>query len=151
MKPARVLVALLGLVAALAVAPAAAQAYKWKDASGKVHFSDEPPPDRKADRISIKPQMPEDPAAAARSRDWRTQLEESGVRRQEQQNREAAEKRNKQVADNRCINAQRHLDSMKRSRAVFRMNKEGQREYLEEQERAAAQKAAEERVERDCR
>lgn len=148
MKP---LAALVGLVVACAVAPAAAQTYKWKDASGKVHFSDEPPPDRKADRISIKPQMPEDPAAVARSRDWRSQLEESGVRRQQQQNREAAEKRDKQLAENRCINAQRHLDSMKRSGAVFRMNKEGQREYLGDQERAGAQKAAEERVERECR
>ncbi len=149
MKP---LAALVGLVVACcAVAPAAAQAYKWKDASGKVHFSDEPPPDRKADKVTIKPQMPEDPAAAARSRDWRTQLEESGVRRQEQQNREMAEQRNKQAADTRCINVQRHLDSMKRSRAVFRMNKDGQREYLEDQERAAAQKAAEERVARECR
>jgi len=145
------LAALVGLVVACAVAPATAQAYKWKDASGKVHFSDEPPPDRKADKLTIKPQMPEDPAAAARSRDWRTQLQESGVRRQEQQDREMVEQRNKQVAENRCLSAQRHLDGIKRSRGVFRVNKEGQREYLEDQERAAAQKAAEERVERECR
>lgn len=145
------LAALVGLVVACTVAPAAAQAYKWKDANGKVHFSDEPPPDRKADKVTIKPQMPEDPAAAARSRDWRTQLEESGVRRQQQQNREMAEQRNKQVAESRCISAQRNLDGIKRSGAVYRMNKEGQREYLEDKERAAAQKAAEERVERECR
>lgn len=149
MKP---LAALVGLVVACCiVAPAAAQAYKWKDASGKVHFSDEPPPDRKADRISIKPQMPEDPAAAARSRDWRTQLEESGVRRQEQQDREATERRNRQVAEDRCRAARGALDGLQRQGRVWRTGADGQREYLDDKDRPAAIQRAQERVDRECR
>lgn len=39
---------LTGLVLLLAAAGASAQMYKWKDAKGVVHFSDQPPPDRAA-------------------------------------------------------------------------------------------------------
>jgi glutaredoxin len=34
--------------------PAAAGVYKWTDADGRVHYSDSPPPDRKAAQVNIK-------------------------------------------------------------------------------------------------
>ena len=41
------------LLAACAL-PAAAGVYKWTDTEGRVHYSDSPPPDRKADQVKIK-------------------------------------------------------------------------------------------------
>lgn len=148
-----VIAALAGSLAAslLVAGPAAAQAYKWTDAQGKVHFSDTPPPDRKASQVSIKPQMPEDPNAVARQRDWKAQLEESGTRRQETRNQLAADETNRKAAESRCLAAQRNLDMLKRDRPIFRTGKDGEREYLEDKDRAALLQRAQERVGSDCR
>lgn len=157
MKPAaraRTTNALAGALATaclLAAGGAAAQAYKWTDAQGKVHFSDTPPPDRKAATVSIKPQMPADPAAVARQRDWKAQLEESGTRRLEAQNQQAAEERNRKNAESRCLAARRNVDTYQREGLVYRTGKDGQREYLEDKERATLLARAQERVESDCR
>ncbi|MDK9723890.1 MAG: DUF4124 domain-containing protein [Sterolibacteriaceae bacterium MAG5] len=132
-------------------AGAAAQAYKWTDAQGKVHFSDSPPPDRKADKLSIKPAVPENPEAVARSRDWKSQLEESRVRQHQEQKREAAEQNKRQAAENRCQSARRSLDTLKRERPVYRFNKDGQKEYLEDKDRAAEVQRAQDRVDANCR
>lgn len=144
----RIVVALCLLTLA---AGASAQAYKWTDAQGKVHFSDTPPPDRKADKLSIKPAVPENPEAVARSRDWKTQLEESRVRQHQEQKREAAEQSKRQAAESRCQSARRDLDTYKRERPVFRYNKEGQKEYLEDKDRPAAMQRAQDRVDAYCR
>jgi len=146
--------ALAGILAAgsLVVAgDAAAQAYKWVDAQGKTHFSDSPPPDRKATRISIKPQVAEDPAAVAQQRDWKTQLQESGTRQQEERNKLAADEHRRKTAESRCLSARGNLDLLKRDRPIFRTGKDGQREYLEDQDRAALLQRAQERVDSDCR
>ena len=151
MKQRALAAAFAGVLAALAVAPAAAQAYKWTDAQGKVHFSDAPPPDREAKKISIKPQVPEDPAAASRNRDWRTQLEESGVRRQQEQNRQVAEQSKKFAAKGRCQRARSNLDLLNREGRIYRTGWDGQREYLDDKDRPAAIQHAQERVDRECR
>ena len=53
---------ILMLVAALAVAPAVADLYKWTDADGNVHYSDQPPPGnaKKTERkkLTDKPSAP---------------------------------------------------------------------------------------------
>ena len=35
-------------------APAGAQVYKWKDADGKTHFGDRPPPEAKTEEIKVR-------------------------------------------------------------------------------------------------
>lgn len=42
----------------LAAAPAAAELYKWTDAEGKVHFSDQPPPPEIKAPVTVKPRRP---------------------------------------------------------------------------------------------
>jgi hypothetical protein len=146
--------ALAGTLAAgllLAAGGAAAQAYKWVDAQGKTHFSDTPPPDRKAARVSIKTQIAEDPAAAAQQRDWKTQLQESGTRQQNERNKLAAAEHRRRTAESRCLAARSNLDLLARERPIFRLDKDGQREYLEDRDRPALLQRAQERVESDCR
>jgi len=45
---------LLLLLLALLALPAAAQVYKWKDADGKTHFGDRPPPDARTEEVKIR-------------------------------------------------------------------------------------------------
>ena len=53
---------ILMLIATFALAPAGAELYKWTDAEGKVHYSDQPPPAsaRKAEKkkLTDKPSAP---------------------------------------------------------------------------------------------
>ncbi len=142
---------LLPLCLALAAGAACAQAYKWRDADGKVHFSDTPPPGGKADKLTIKPAVPEDPAAAARSRDWQTQLQESGTRRLEAQQKQDRAEHAAKAAEYDCQTARRDLDVLNRQRPVYRTGKDGQKEYLDDKDRPAAQKRAQDKVDRYCR
>jgi len=40
--------------ATLILAPALAGVYKWTDESGRIHYSDQPPPSRKAEQVRIR-------------------------------------------------------------------------------------------------
>ena len=42
------------MAVALAALPAAAQVYKWKDSTGKVHYGDAPPGDAKKEEVKIQ-------------------------------------------------------------------------------------------------
>lgn len=49
----RCLLALALLALALVLPPTQAEVYKWKDAQGVLHFSDQPPGDGNADRVEL--------------------------------------------------------------------------------------------------
>jgi glutaredoxin len=49
-------VALCVLAFAVGALPAAAEIYKWTDSSGKVHYSDKPPPEAKKQPVKIEAQ-----------------------------------------------------------------------------------------------
>jgi len=151
MGTGRALATLLPLCAWLAAAPLAAETYKWVDETGKTHFSDTPPPDRKADRITVKPQMPEDAAAAAKSRDWQTQLQESGVRRYREQQQAERDARDHRVAASKCTTAGRELDLYRNRRRLVRTGPDGQKQFVDDKERAAAVEAAQGKVDKFCR
>ena len=48
-------VAALAVLLCGAITPAQAEIYKWKDAQGVLHFSDQPPTDRSADKVNLPP------------------------------------------------------------------------------------------------
>jgi hypothetical protein len=65
--PRRLCILIVALGATLCcVPPVAAQVYRWVDKDGKVHYSDQKPPDRKADELAIQSQ-PSDPQAAEKT------------------------------------------------------------------------------------
>ena len=43
--------------ALLMSAPAGAQTYKWTDAEGKIHYSDQPPPPNVKEQVTVKPRQ----------------------------------------------------------------------------------------------
>src|SRR4029078_3090911 len=55
----------LSLWVALCAAPAAAQMYKWVDEKGVTHYSEKPPPWRKAQQMQSAPAAPSAAAAFA--------------------------------------------------------------------------------------
>ncbi len=140
----------VALLALLACDFAAAQAYKWVDENGRTHFSDTPPPERKADKVKIRPQAPADPQAVARQPDWKTQLQESNMRNAQAQADQDAAERDRKLMERNCSAARSQLEAMQTSR-VFRRDEKGEKHYLEDKDRPAAIAAAQEQVSKYCR
>ena len=148
MKPA---VLVLPLCFLLAVGTAAAQqVYKWRDADGKLHFSDTSPPAHQAETLVVKPSMPANPAAG-KGDDWKAQLEQSGVNRLQAQQKQAAADHAARVAANNCQAARRQLDILTSQRPVYDRGPDGQKRYLDDGDRSARTAAAQEKAEKYCR
>ena len=139
-----------GLIAA--VAAHAEDVYKWVDDQGQVHFGSQPPAGVKARKMGASAaepasESPQQPAQAS----WRQQLGKSNLQRlqKQQQDEQAAQK--EQQLTQRCLSAQKEVDSLTRRGAVYRVNTQGEREYLSDAERQTALEAANQRVGTYCR
>lgn len=152
MKANHLAVLLLPACLVLACPNVMAQAYKWRDAEGKLHFSATPPPTGKAEKLNIKPTLVEDPEALNRSQEMRTQQEESAFAlEQAKQKKALAARQERQQAEQSCLEARRRLDILSRQRPIYRVDKDGQRQYMEDGDRTAEAQRAQALANRYCR
>ena len=137
--------------------PAVGDMYKWTDAEGKVHYSDQPPPPNvKQQPSKVKPRIPAATAApeaagapAAAPKTTAEQDAEFNRRRMEAAEREAAEKKAASEAAEKkknCEQAKAQVAGMRSGTRISRYDDKGERTYLSDaeiaQEIARAQKAA---------
>ena len=132
---------LLALLAGawLGSAPAVAQTYKWKDADGKIHYSDQPPPPNVKD-MTVAPRKQSAPAAPpakgaapAKAKTYVEQEAEFKKRQVEQAERDAAEKKlADEAADKKrnCDQVRGQLKSLQAGGRVTQTNANGEREYM---------------------
>ncbi|MDK9725279.1 MAG: DUF4124 domain-containing protein [Sterolibacteriaceae bacterium MAG5] len=112
---------------------ASAQMYSWKDAKGKIHYSDEPPPDQLPVRKVAPPPPPAaDPAALQRTLAER----ENESRKRQKSAQEAAAKADKERADGEerranCEKAQGNLKSIESGQVRFTIDSKGERVALD--------------------
>ncbi|MBI5784615.1 MAG: DUF4124 domain-containing protein [Rhodocyclales bacterium] len=131
--------------------PAGAEGvYKWVDAQGRTHFGSTPPPGQKTERLNSQTATPE-AAPAQGNRSWQEQLDLSNQRRQQAREKEQASAKADQENQQRCIAARSALDSLERGGARYRVNEQGERDYLDDSQRQAARDAASQRVATYCR
>lgn len=110
--------------------------YKWVDDKGVVHYSDMPPDGKAGGKLQIKPQPPLDGSQAApRSRSWQEQLQESNERRFQNEKKQKEAQQKAREAEEKCQRARYALDSLKRERPLYRLDKEGERTFMEDEER----------------
>ena len=129
----------------LVVAPATAQTYKWTDADGKVHYSDQPPPANTKEKVTVKPRKQtasaptaaaaptEKGAPAAKARTYVEQEADFKKRQVEAAEREAAEKKTANEATEKkrnCEQARAQLKNLQAGGRVTRTNAQGEREYM---------------------
>lgn len=159
------LVLLLGLAACL---PAAAQ-WKWRDASGKVQYSDRPPPaavpekdilQRPAGTLRVAPT----PAPAASSADAGASVKptappvdkelEARKKKEEQEQdakRRAEEEKLAKARAENCSRARGYLQSLESGMRIARTNDKGEREILDDAARAQEVQRARQVIASDCK
>jgi len=129
--------------------PAAAQTYKWTDADGKVHYSDQPPPANIKEQITVKPRKPsaaapastDKDAPAAKAKTYVEQEAEFKRRQVETAEREAAEKKKADEAAEKkqnCDRARAQLRGLQAGGRVSQTNAQGEREYMSDAQIAQA-------------
>jgi hypothetical protein len=162
---ALLLAALIGATLAL---PAAAQ-WKWKDRTGQVQYSDLPPPPGTLDKdilqrptaASVSRGGPVAPAPGASSAPA-PQLSPKGVepeleakRKQQEQaevdKRKAEEQRVAAARAENCTRARAQLRTLESGVRVSRTNDKGEREFIDDAQRAAEVKRARDVAASDCR
>jgi hypothetical protein len=122
--------------------------HKWVDAQGHVHFGDSPPVGQKTERVHVSDTPTQ--AAPAQGKDWQEQLQLSSQRRQQERDKEQAATKRQRENEQRCISARNVVDSLERGGARYRLNAQGEREYLDDSQRQAARDAANQRVAAYC-
>jgi len=125
--------------------PALGDLYKWTDAEGKVHYSDQPPPPNVKQPITVKPRSPATPTAApaaegtpaAGPKTYVEQDAEFNRRRVEAAEREAAEKKAAMEAAEKkknCEAAKTRLAGLQSGARVSRYNENGEIVYVSDAE-----------------
>lgn len=138
----------------------AGQVFEWKDASGKTHFSDQPPLGVDAKPIGIKtnPPKPSGPPAGASAsqtppKTWTERNEEFGKRKAEEQDANAKAKEeadNKARMESACESAKAQLRLLESGARVQRMNEKGEREVLDDAARQQEMARARENIKQTC-
>lgn len=150
----------LGLVAL----PASAQ-WKWRDKSGRITVSDIPPPRDIApadilqrpdpaatQRPAAPPAPPASPAAAATPPvDPELQARKKAAEQEQAAKSAAEEERQRALREENCRNARAHLSAMESGQRMARVNEKGEREILDDKQRAAESMRARQIIQSDCR
>ena len=121
------------LAAPLLVSEALAQQmYKWKDAKGVTHFSENPPPDgAAAEKIEVKPVGGERPAVPPPTPRPQKEPEAKPTKAAAD---EAARKNDEEQRAQKCRTYKRELEVLTAGR-IFSTNDKGERVAMEETER----------------
>ncbi|MEO8164375.1 MAG: DUF4124 domain-containing protein [Betaproteobacteria bacterium] len=144
--------------ASLVALPATAETYKWTDAEGKVHYSDQPPPANAKEQATVKARKQPAPATPAqkdgppaKARTYIEQEAEFKKRQVETAEREATDKKKAEEATERkrnCEQVRAQLKGMQAGGRVTQTNAQGEREYMsdaqiaQEMERLKKEQAA---------
>lgn len=142
------------LIAALIASQmAVAQSYKWVDANGRTHYTDQPPGAGKpATALKTAP-----PAATAAPPAVQPSLAEQEQafrkRRQDAEDKSAKTAKEQQAAKeraNQCQNARRNLVSLESGARVTRRNEQGEREFLNEEQLETDRSQARRFIQENC-
>ena len=131
-----------------------ASVYKWVDENGKVHYGDRPRESQAAVEMSIddSPSVPLDSDSAMSRAEKRERLlqsmEEDRLEKQEKREQQQALKEQNRQKCNRYRDRMRHYQ---RASAIYKLDRDGNRVYMSDTERAGATKDLQGRINKHCR
>ena len=157
-----------GLLALAAIGAHAQTLWKWRDAAGQLHISDTAPPPGTPARniisgpgglppVAMTPKAASDaeaPQAAASAGESALDKKKKAAEKQkadaEKAEHDAVEARNAAIRKDNCAHAQSSLQELQSGQRVARMNANGEREFLDDAQRAAETKRVQDAVTSNC-
>ncbi|MEW8431407.1 MAG: DUF4124 domain-containing protein [gamma proteobacterium symbiont of Ctena orbiculata] len=126
--------------------------YKWVDENGRVHFSDRPTA-AESTEVEIKQQERTVPPASQQDRRLKMQrmlevYQEDRVEKKEAQQKQQEEKAKRK---RNCARAKDRYNSHVRARGIYRYDKDGERQYLSDEERTRHMKSVKAEIARWCK
>ncbi len=141
---------LLCLLCLLWQGGAAAQIYQWKDAQGRTHFSQTPPPSGSYTERRLPPSPPPSTDSAERMERLIEQQKQARKTREEQKKKAQQEEKNRKIREQNCQTARNLLTTLQ-SRPRIRMTAaDGSMTILTEEQRQARIEEARKRVKEFC-
>lgn len=132
------LLAIAGLL--LIATSAQGQLYKWVDESGKVHYSDTPPPAKtKSSKTLSIPNQPAAEAPAGKSiaeqeKDYRKRMSEAA----DAEAKKKAEDEQAKIRAANCQTARNNLKTLEETGRVYTYDAKGERVYMDDAQRQKA-------------
>jgi hypothetical protein len=131
-----------------------AQVYTWRDASGKIHYSDTPPPGVDAKKMRAGAQSGATPPSSAPTRSVAEQDMEFRKRQTDADKARAkAEQEKNEAEDSRrnCEDAKRQLSALESGQRMGRLNEAGEQIPLDDDMRAQEIEKARKSVQSWCK
>lgn len=133
--------------------PSVSQAgtYRWVDENGQTHFGDRPPAGAASDEVKVDT-APAGSDAAARERQQRMNdfLEQSEKERAERNEAKAREEAMAAQQEARCEALQGRLKYLKSVSRLYRVNNEGERVYVDDEENERLRREFQAKVREEC-
>lgn len=138
---------------------AAAEIYKWVDANGQVHFSDQPPNKGPTKAIEIQPQpgeLADTPVPAAPNNEELKRRQEGlarNLRKERLQKEQAADAQKKKTEERAlyCVQFKNRLEHMKTINRFYDVKPDGSTAYLDDQQGDAFRQQLFEKYQRECK
>ncbi|EDM46607.1 DUF4124 domain-containing protein [Marinobacter algicola] len=125
--------------------------YRWVDENGQTHFGDRPPVNAASDEVTLKASAPSsDAAARARKQRMNEFLEQTEQERAERN--EVKAKREAQAAKHeaQCQALRARLKYLKSVSGIYRLNNDGERVFVDDEENERIRREFRARVKREC-
>jgi len=127
------------LILLLNSAIAGAQVYSWRDSSGEMHYSDQPPADAAAKQLAV-PSAPSSAGESGNSKSWSEQELEFRKRRAaaaDAEQKSANEQQQSQAKQANCRSARNTLQGLESGTIRYKLGDTGDRVALEGADRDA--------------
>lgn len=142
---------LLVLLCLLTTAVAQAGTYRWVDENGQIHFGDRPPVSATADEVTLKAPAPSsDTATHERKQRVNEFLEQSERERAERNETKARQEAEAAKHEARCQALRARLKHLERVSGIYRLNNEGERVFVDDEENERLRREFRDRVQSEC-
>ncbi len=151
MKTRKVAAVLLIAGMLFAATASAQQVYRWVDENGRVHFSDKPPTDAKAETVDIEIKPTDLEATLRANAELQRRVEAGKLEREDDKAFAAEQERYEARLAESCRQARDRVAAIESARRLSTVDEQGNRVVYDEERRAAALTEARRQVADWCR
>lgn len=139
------------IVLCVSAAPLEADVYRWVDEQGQVHFGDRSREQTERGTPSYSAPTAQQADPGQRMQKTRKLLDAYQAERRQTRDQKEKQRRDDEARQRRCVVARDRLKRFQTYGAVYRLDKEGNRVYLSDEERAASLQRIRDQVAKYCK